>query len=372
MFFIIDVNFLTSEFLRGGDQHSNLLELREFAKDVGFLPVDKSKQNAPTSQNVNTFERIDLSYGQQLEYKRALAEYYKQEGLKQIGITPQVLGNPNTYTTAEGVKQGAQASFIQIQQIFEEMNSAKCKMMDIHLAIAQYCQANGKDNTVLTTKGDGDHYFLDIVKEDEHFSMRSLGVRATTSSKDRKILETIKSVVGQDNTITKDLLSAIDLIANPTVIEMRHFAQRERDRADKIAQEQRDHEARMQQEAIATQKEQMQRAEDIKISEAQKDRESKEQIAYMTGISKAVDDNGSMEGLQYLKMENDRIAKAEDLNAKLNLKQQELTSQEKQAQQTNNFKFQELADKTKLKREEFALRREENNAKTFRDINSYN
>lgn len=372
MFFIMDVNFLPSEFLKGGDQHSNLLELREFAKDVGFLPVDKSKQNAPTSQNVNTFERIDLSYGQQLEYKRALAEYYKQEGLKQIGITPQVLGNPNTYTTAEGVKQGAQASFIQIQQIFEEMNSAKCKMMDIHLAIAQYCQANGKDNTVLTTKGDGDHYFLDIVKEDEHFSMRSLGVRATTNSKDRKILETAKQILSQDNTLSKDLLDVTNILTNTTVIELRNFAQKQRERTDEQTQGQRDHEAKMQQAQLDAQKEQMQHAEDIRISEAQKDRDSKEQIAYMTGISKAVDDNGSMEGLQYLKMENDRIAKVEDLNAKIDLKQQELDSQENQAQQTNKFKFQELADKTKLKREEFALRREENSSKTFRDINSYN
>jgi hypothetical protein len=372
MFFIMDVNFLPSEFLQGGNQHSNLLELREFAKDVGFLPVDKSKQNAPTSQNVNTFERIDLSYGQQLEYKRALAEFYKQEGLKQIGVTPQMLGNPNTYTTAEGVKQGAQASFIQIQQIFEEMNSAKCKMMDIHLAVAQYCQCNGKDNTVLTTKGDGDHYFLDIVKEDEHFSMRSLGVKATTSSKDRKILETARQILTSDNTISKDLLDITNILTDTTIVELRHNAQIHRDRIEAQTQAQQQHEKEMQQNALDAQKKQIQHAEDIRISEAQKDRDSKEQIAYMTGISKAVDDNGSMEGLQYLKMENDRTSKLQEIDAKMSLKEKELQSQQEQNKMTTAFKFQELADKTKLKREEFTLRREENNSKTFRDINSYN
>lgn len=372
MFFIFDVNFLPSEFLQGGDQHSALLEMREFAKDAGFLPVDKSKQNAPTSQNVNTFERIDLSYGQQLEYKRVLAEYYKQEGLKQIGITPQVLGSPNTYTSTEGIKQGAQGSFIQIQQIFEEFNTAKCKMMDIHLAVAQYCQSNGKDNTVLTTKSDGDHYFLDIVKEDEHFSMRSLGVRATTSSKDRKILETAKQIMTQDNTISKDLLDTMNIISDPTIVELRHNLQVNRDRNDKMLEDKRQHELSLQQEQIKSQEQQIKRAEDIKISEAQKDRDSKEQIAYMTGISKAVDDNGTMEGLEYLKMENARTSKLEEVNAKINLKQQEINSQENQNKETTNFKFQELAEKTKIKREEMALRERENNSKTFRDINSYN
>jgi hypothetical protein len=372
MFFIMDVNFLPSEFLEGGNQHSNLLELREFAKDVGFLPVDKSKQNAPTSQNVNTFERIDLSYGQQLEYKRALAEYYKQEGLKQIGITPQMLGNPNTYTTAEGVKQGAQASFIQIQQIFEEMNSAKCKMMDIHLAIAQYCQSNGKDNTVLTTKGDGDHYFLDIIKEDEHFSMRSLGVRATTSSKDRKILETARQILSTDNTISKDLLDITNILTDTTIVELRHNAQIHRQRNQEQLETQRQHEKEMQQLQIEAQKEQIQHQESIRLSEAQKDRESKEQIAYITSVGKAVDDNGSVEGLKYLKIENDRISKTEDIANKTNLKEKELQIENEKNKNLTSLKFQELAEKTKLKREEFALRREENNSKTFRDINSYN
>ncbi len=354
IFFLMDVNYLPSEFLKGGNQEDAILNLREFAKDAGFLPTDMSKQNAPTNPNVNSFQRVDLTYGSQVEYRIKLAEYFKQEGYKTIGITEQMLGSVNSYSTAEGVKQGQQANFIQLHQIFEEMNMAKCKMMEIHLAVAQYCQANGKDASVFNRKGDGEFYYLNIVEEDPDFQLRDLGVRAMTNSKDRKILETLRNYIISDNTIQKQFSDVADVFATGTVLELRQIANQQRLRMEKQTQDERDYQTQLQQNQIQSQQEIIQHAEDIKLSEAQKDRESKERIASINGFGRGLDNDASSNDLSLYKIESDRLLAQGKLSADISIKEKEIESRNKISDNTMNQKMQDLSEKVALKREEMA------------------
>src|SRR5690606_16294408 len=202
LFFLMDINYLPDEFKEDKNAEEALIEMRNLAKNLGLVPVDMSKQNIGNQQPFNSFVRQDLTYGSQVEYRMALAEKYKQLALEQIGITPQLLGQPNKYLTSEGVQQGAQASYAQISPIFDKVTVARAKDKDVHLSVAQYCQANGKDSTTIYRNSDGDHYFLDIMQEDgELFPLRHLGVVAQVSSKDKKRIEQLKQIFTQNNTL---------------------------------------------------------------------------------------------------------------------------------------------------------------------------
>lgn len=255
VFFAFDLTGLGSEYQDETTEES-IYRVRDIIKDTGIVGFDLSRQNTQGNQP-NLFQRHEVVFATQVQYRWQLAQQYKQEALAQIGITPQVLGQPNTYNTAEGVKQGMQASYALINPIFDKMNLAKAKEMELHIAVAQYCQSTGKDSTVLYRKGDGEHRFLDIMAEDgELFPLRQLGVIPISSSKDRKILEQAKQIVLNDNTMSKSFADALEILTSPTIIELRDVAANIEKKSQQQVQEQRQFEGEQMDKQIAAQKEQ--------------------------------------------------------------------------------------------------------------------
>lgn len=243
IFFLMDINYLPSEYKDKGTHEEALLEIMNTAVNTGIMPVDMSKQNTNGNQPINSFQRQDLTYGTQVQYRWQLAKDYKQEAFEQIGITAQILGQPNSYTTAEGVKQGANASYAQLAPIFDEMNESKAKASDVHLAVAQWCQSNNRDNATITTNSDGDTYFLDIMKEDgDTFPLRRLGVVSATGSRDRPIIKQIKDFMLNDNTVTRNMSDVFDVLTDDTLTGLKAVAEENKKRIAKETQEQRDHE----------------------------------------------------------------------------------------------------------------------------------
>src|SRR5699024_3708119 len=84
IFFLMDINYLPSEYMEDSSTEDALWHVKELAKDVGFLPVDMSRQNLQGQQPFNSFQRQDLTFGSQVEYRMALAEKYKSLALEQI------------------------------------------------------------------------------------------------------------------------------------------------------------------------------------------------------------------------------------------------------------------------------------------------
>lgn len=240
VFFSFDVNALPSEYQDETTEES-VYRIRDLIKDSALMPLDPSKQN--TSNNVsnpNIFQKQEIVYATQVQYRWQLAQQYKQEAFGILGITPQILGAPSTYETAEGVKQGAQATYSLLTPLIEKFNTAKNKGMEVHLAVAQYCETNGKSTSVIMRKGDGEQSFLNILKEDpELFPLRRLSILPITSSKDAKAVEMIRSIVMNDNTFEKDLGDIIEIMTNPVVVEIQQAAYDMRDRKQKAMQEDR-------------------------------------------------------------------------------------------------------------------------------------
>jgi len=107
VFFTFDITGLPSEY-QDETTIESLFRIREDIKDTGLLGLDLSRQNTQ-GNSPNVFQRQEIVYATQVQYRWQLAQQYKQEALSQIGITPQTLGQATTYETAEGVKQGAEA-----------------------------------------------------------------------------------------------------------------------------------------------------------------------------------------------------------------------------------------------------------------------
>lgn len=223
--FALDITGIPDEF-RGQSTIDALNSMWDAARDTGLMPLDLSRQNT-AGNSPNVFQRQDLSYADMIQYKWTSARNYKQEAFSKLGITPEIIGAPLAYVTAEGVKQNANSSYALMSSFIDDFNDAKIEGMNLHIAFAQFCQANGIDRSTIFRKSDGDTMFLDIMKEDgEVFPLRRLGIVADTSNKDRKIIETIRSVAMANNTIVNNLDDVVTLFTNPVLSELKEATQR--------------------------------------------------------------------------------------------------------------------------------------------------
>lgn len=240
VFFSIDINSLPAEY-KDETTEEALYSITDTIQNTGILPLDPSRSNTQGSTVYpNIFQRNEVTFANQIQYRQQLAEYYKQQAYNQVGITAQILGQPNTYTTAEGVKQGAQASFALMTSLIQDFNISKKKANEVHLAIAQFCETNGKSVSKITRQPDHLLRFLDILAEDEElFPLRRLSVLPASGSNDRKIVEAIQSIIMNDNTISKDFGDIIDVLTNPYTLELRQLGLDMRARSDaKLQQDQ--------------------------------------------------------------------------------------------------------------------------------------
>lgn len=351
VFFMFDIMGLPSEY-RDESTLESLYRIREDVKDTGLLGVNLSKQNTEGNQP-NLFSRQEVVYAAQVQYRWQLAKDYKQEALNIFGLSPQMLGQMVTAETAEGVKQGVQAHHNLINHYFDKMNVSKAKAMEVHLAVAQYCEVEGKDKTILSRKGDGELAFIDILREDgELFPLRNLGVQPVGNSKDRKAIEMIKTFVLNDNTMQRDMEDVISIVTNPVLVEIQQLAKEIRIKNDnRVAAERQ-----FQDEQTTKQIEAQTQASDKVMAHERElaniNAEAKIEAAYIQSQARAADKQSNTEGYDRVDKAYQNTIQNSYKEAEIGLKTQDLQRKEMADIDSKKLELKKLAQKS----EELALK----------------
>ena len=239
-FFVIDVNSLPMEHfdLGGGDEV--LINLRNLAKTTGLLPTDMSRNNL--NQNggglmFNPMSYQNATFTDQLQRNIQLSERYKWMAYEKLGLTPQAMGSPSQYSTAEGIQVGQQATFAQTYNIDQILLENKRSNIEIHMSVAQYCQLNNKDANYIYMASDNEIQFLQSIKEDENFALRQIDVRPTYNAKKNREFQQLKQMLIGNNTMGHDAYSLTELVLSDDFLELKEAAIRARLYMDKVRQE---------------------------------------------------------------------------------------------------------------------------------------
>lgn len=239
-FFVIDVNSLPMEHfdLGGGDEV--LINLRNLAKTTGLLPTDMSRNNL--NQNggglmFNPMSYQNATFTDQLQRNIQLSERYKWMAYEKLGLTPQAMGSPSQYSTAEGIQVGQQATFAQTYNIDQILLENKRSNIEIHMSVAQYCQLNNKDANYIYMASDNEIQFLQSIKEDENFALRQIDVRPIYNAKKNREFQQLKQMLIGNNTMGHDAYSLTELVLSDDFLELKEAARRARLYMDKVRQE---------------------------------------------------------------------------------------------------------------------------------------
>lgn len=343
MFFLFDINFLPSEYKDYGTIEESLEKLRDHAKDIGLVPLDTTKQNmGGANQSMNTFMVQDVSFDKQIKSRIELSEYYFRKALEQIGITPQRLGQATVYETATGVKQGNEASYMQTADIFNNMSVARRKAMELHLAVAQYCQKEYLDVDFVFTTSDGDKNFMHL--SDPDFPLRRLGVMPINDPKKRRELETMKQALLNMNTLGNDLLDYAELFSADTMTELVTIGRKGRLEKQKEIEAQRTHEQELADKKIQADAAEKDKQREWDADQNQKDREAGIMREEIQAQGRAADKKADLASFKNISAQTDMALKEMKTSNDIQISQDKLRSQKS----TEQSKLAILEEQLKL------------------------
>lgn len=351
-FYTFDINTLPDQF-KGETTEESLFSALDSIKLNKMLPLDLTRANLEGSTTYpNIFQKNELVFRDQVLYRRDMAEYFKAQGLQQVGITPQMLGTPTKYETAEGISQQANASTAMMSNIIDEFNTSKAKANELHIAIAQQCEVNGKSSARLFKNSDGANAFIDILAEDpEYFPFRKINIYPASNSKDRVAIKMIQQMIMSDNTLDKEIYDVVELFTNPFLIEMKQVAKDMQRRSDGKVKQQQEFQASESDKLIKAQQDEREdkQAHEVELANIRGEWQLKSQYVVALGRDSASTKEDNFDDLaKAYKM----VQQENNDNANIELKGREINRKEKMDSKTFELEKQKMI----LKAREIATR----------------
>lgn len=352
MFFMLDVNFLPSEFMDlTGDSKDILTSMYNTIKEIGILPVDMSKNNLAEKGGVqfNSLMSQNVTFTPQIQRNIELARFYKQEAFSRIGITPQREGAPTNYETATGVRISQNAGYSKTMNVFQSLLYDKQCKIEGHLAVAQYCQLKNKDSNYIFRAGDDELMFLQSIKDDENFGLRQFGIYPVMDASKRREFELLKEVMLQRNTMTADEYSLAELLYSDDYLQLKQAAENLR----KYKEAQAERQQQQEQALVQKELEQRERHHNDNIELEYAKLENKLDVERIESIGRLGANDNVTDPVQDVNKAADRALKQQAHDDKTNLEFQRLSQEYQDSMRNFNIKLEELKlKKQKLQQQE--------------------
>lgn len=363
MFWLLDLQSIPSEFQGQGDAVDALSNMRNIAKSFGMVPKATSPDGNGPQGIHNEFSTYNLSNGAQISSRVELATWIQNEAYSRIGINPTIMQAPTKHVTAEGVKQSTEASFAQIQEIYDEFEDFKKSDLELYLSVAQYCQTNRKDNSIMFTKGDGTRAFLEI--SDPEFPLRNIGLIPAYDAIKRKELEQYKALLFQNNTIGTDTIELARLISTNSMTEAIDIALDAYKRSEEAQRVQYERQQSLIQQQTEMMRVQAQEDYDRKEASKERDRETKLEAEAIKAAGRAADKDANAESFSQIHKLKDQALKENGLNKQYELKEREVSAKEKKAQAEMDIRMAELKLKAKELSDRIKTRTDKNSTDRY-------
>lgn len=359
VFMLTDIAYVPTEYKNWGNVEETFSAIMDVAKSTGVMPVETSKQNAGYQTPFNQFSVYDMSLTKQMASRIEMAQFAKSQAFEMIGITPQALGQQGQYETAEGIRQGASSAQLQTQHIYDKFETYKRKTLDMHLAVAQSCQKEGQDLTVLTSRDDLTKAFISVTDDD--LDLRQLGVMAIANSKKKKELEQLRQMLLQMNVGGSNILDLAGIVTSQSYAELMTVARKAVQYQEMVRQQEQEHQSQLAQQQSQAELERLQLEHQYKLEEIQKQGELAIRRTEVSAMGRAADSNADQESFDQIAQAADINLRETQINNDKEMKEKALELKQSLADKT----FQQKAEELRLKAEQIKQRQREDDTKRF-------
>lgn len=169
-------------------------------KDFSILPLDTSISNTENALNFNHYQQLNLEQSNRLMTRVQMANFFKQQALEVVGITPQRLGQQIGQTdTAKGVEQAVAGSYAQTEMYFiQHSDYLMPRVHQMRTDLAQYYHSKRPSVRLQNMVSPDERQFFEINGTD--LLLLDINVFCNTNANVRAVLEQIKQLSLSNNT----------------------------------------------------------------------------------------------------------------------------------------------------------------------------
>lgn len=366
-FFVLDVNALPTSYFDLGEEEDVLINIRNLAKATGLLPTDFGRNTLNQSGGglmFNPMSYQNATYTDQLQRNLSMANTYKWMAYEKLGLTPQRMGTPDKYMNSDGLNLGQEASYAQTYGIEQLLLENKRSNIEVHLCIAQYCQMNNNDANHIYMASDDELDFIQSIKDDPSFPLRTISVRPLTSPKKQRQFNELKQALVSTNTMGHDALSLTEFVLSEDYMALKEAATKSRRYMESIEQNRMANDREIAQQ-------QMEQQERHHQEELQKHREildNKVKVAELAALGRTSDSLNDPIGLQVIKNTSDEYIEEKKIESNEKVELEKLKIQAAKSAQSLNNEAERIAlqrEKHEIEREKIMALRDQSERRNF-------
>lgn len=352
-FMLMDFNFIPSGKDWGGERNYERLML--IARQLGIAPLDGSPTNTKGSSFAH-FQPVDLDESARMLSRMKIAEFFENCALKQVGITPQRLGEVAASETATGTQQAVNQSYAQTESYFTNFSAYKTRCLQMALEMAQYVESKKDNITMMFIKSDMSRAFIKMAGVD--LLLSELGVYVSDSAEMQRQLEMLRQLFMESNTTgaTPVDLATVIMSNSPNEIKAQLKASYEALQAREQSQQQSEMQAEQQKQQMAMQL--LQEKQSFDAQQRELDRANERYIAEVKALgtvsiknSPDMDNNGIPDVLEVQRLDHEINVHSEDILFK--------NRQEQNKVREGNRKLEAENKRTELERDQLEQQKKE-------------
>jgi hypothetical protein len=244
-------------------------------KDFSILPLDTSITNTENALNFQHYQTLNLEQSNRLMTRIQMANFFKQQALEVIGITPQRLGQQIGQTdTARAIEQAVVGSYAQTEMYFiQHSDYLMPRVHQMRTDLAQYYHSNKSSVRLQNMVSTDERTFFEINGTD--LMLIDINVFCKTNANHRAMLEKIQSLAVTNNTAGASIYELGQILESDSLGTLNSKLKEMDKRAQERAQMQAKQEQELEQMKIQAKKDEMKMEQDHQAREKEKDRRAR-------------------------------------------------------------------------------------------------
>ena len=318
-FLLLNQNLIPQSSFDGTWGENNLIKFFLTAKELSLGPTDSSMTNAGEPQMTQGFGQvIDLEKTNDALNKLQLMKAIKMECYDTLGLNPTFMGEVAPNQSAKSQAMSQDQSLTQVQFLYTRTIDLMRMVRETMLETALYLTSKGEFKELSYLNNDQQRVIFSLGIEDT--LLYDLALYPKSDITDSIILETIKQIVINDNTMGSDALEKSLMMSAQSTPELLSRLKDLSKKRDKEQENQRKHEQELQQQQIEAREREIKVQMDNENMNKDKDRQADLAEAQVKALGYANDTAAQISkeilDLRTANMEQEALYQQYDMNQK--------------------------------------------------------
>jgi len=339
---------------------NNLAKAYVAMKNFQMLPLDTSITNTENALNFQHYQVLNLEQTNRLLSRVNLAGYFKNQAFEVIGLNPQRMGQTIAQQTATGVEQAMNASYAQTEQYFiQHSDNLMPRVHQMRTDLAQYYHSTKPSIRLQYITGTDEKMNFEMNGTD--LLMRDLNIFCTTKTNSRAVMEQLKQLAINNNTMGASIYDLGNVIKSESIAELTGVLKQAEEKTQGQKQAEMQQQQQMQQEMLESQERQKQMDIQFRAEQADLDRQTQITVAEIraAGYGANVDINQNQMSDYQDAMAN--IQKQDNYQDTMNFKREQEVNKNLTNQQKLNIDREKLQTQKEIAEKQLQIARENKN-----------